>query len=208
MSERDKTHSPQPQMVGADHVDKARAWDAAQASFRKGYERGKAEAAALLAAIEADPDRTTAWPTDKAKLAWKKDVFEPALATFRSSLPSPQTRRDAFEVGDEVVCIDNSYPCGSLVIGQTYNVRHVGMTAIGCDSIGLVGIGNPGRADWHASRFRFATPPQPHMRGNDETALQAVIDEMQMQHGSANNIRQQARNIIKAYRAALEASNE
>lgn len=40
----------------------------------------------------------------------------------------------------------------------------------------------------------------------EERVLQAVIDEMMMQQGSANNIRQQARNIIGAYRAALSHS--
>ena len=41
---------------GGDHVDKALAWDAAQASFQKGYERGKAHAnATLQTRAEGDP---------------------------------------------------------------------------------------------------------------------------------------------------------
>lgn len=39
----------------------------------------------------------------------------------------------------------------------------------------------------------------------EEAALQAVVDAMMMEQGSANVIRQKARNIIKAYRSALVA---
>lgn len=47
--------------------------------------------------------------------------------------------------------------------------------------------------------------PAPNALGIEEAALQAVIKEMMMQQGSANNIRQQARNVIKAYLAALKS---
>ena len=39
----------------------------------------------------------------------------------------------------------------------------------------------------------------------EEAALQSVVDAMMMEQGSANVIRQKARNIIKAYRSALAA---
>lgn len=46
------TPAPAPHLVGADHVDKAEAWDAAQASFQKGYKKGKAEALAAAGSLD------------------------------------------------------------------------------------------------------------------------------------------------------------
>lgn len=45
------TPAPQHHVVGADHVDKAQAWDAAQASFQKGFEKGKATALAAAGSL-------------------------------------------------------------------------------------------------------------------------------------------------------------
>ena len=46
------TPAPTLDLDVGDYVDKALAWDAAQASFRKGYEKGKAENASLREQVE------------------------------------------------------------------------------------------------------------------------------------------------------------
>lgn len=68
-----------------------------------------------------------------------------------------QSYGEAFAVGDEVVCIDNGYPGGKLVIGQTYKVSKVAKNVFGGARIGIEGVGNADSADWHMSRFSLVT---------------------------------------------------
>ncbi|TWF53232.1 Lar family restriction alleviation protein [Neorhizobium alkalisoli] len=101
-----------------------------------------------------------------------------ALLALDAALPEndvPPSCR-GFAVGDQVVCIDNSYPSGRLTIGATYTVRDIGRTALGAEALGLVGYGNPGHVDYHSSRFKLASTVSSNEKSAPETPLRGVTD--------------------------------
>lgn len=80
-----------------DNVDKAVAWDAAQASWQKGYARAKAESADTIESLRAEVSRLSA----ELEGARKETIERMALVALDDAAVSDDLKRAAEKHGDD-----------------------------------------------------------------------------------------------------------